>query len=156
MWPKHAPETSAPTTNLLCCPRAFHVHASTAAPMCLHHAHLLPPGRPVPPLRRVRRALIAIQPKGGRAALGEKCFCRQQTQISRRLLRPSRPGELPCSPSESLAAIPPYTKSIAQFPSPTQYQKHISLCKIESSYQILRTGQRATDKTRKVLTWWDF
>ena len=86
MWPKHAPATSAPTTNLLCCPRGFHVHASTVVPMCLHHAHLLPPARPVPPLRRVRRALIAIQPKGERAALGEKCFCRQKTQISRRLL----------------------------------------------------------------------
>ena len=66
MWPKHAPATSAPTTNLLCCPRAFHVHASTAVPMCLHHAHLLPPERPAPPLRRVRRALIANQPKKGR------------------------------------------------------------------------------------------
>ena len=86
MWPKHAPETSAPTTNLLCCPRGFHVHASTPAPMCLHHAHLLAPGRTALPLRRVRRALIAIQPKGERAALGEKCFCRQKTQISRRLL----------------------------------------------------------------------
>ena len=153
MWPKHAPATSAPTTNWLCCPPGFHVHASTAAPMCLHHAHLLPPERPAPPQRRVRRTLIAIQPKEERAALGEKCFCRQKTQISRRLLRPSRPGELPGSPSESPAAIPPYTKSIAQFSSPiTQYQKHTSLCKIESSYQILRTGQRATDKTRKVST----
>ena len=66
MWPKHAPATSAPTTNSLCRPRGFHVHASTAVPMCLHHAHLLPPGRPAPPLRRVRRALIANQPKKGR------------------------------------------------------------------------------------------
>ena len=86
MWPKHAPATSAPTTNSLCRPRGFHVHTSTAAPMCLHHAHLLAPGRPAPLLRRVPRALIAIQPKGERAALGEKCFCRQKTQISRRLL----------------------------------------------------------------------
>ena len=78
MWPKHAPATSAPTTNLLCCPRGFHVHAPTVVPMCLHHAHLLPPARPAPPLRRVRRALIAIQPKGERAALGEKCFCRKK------------------------------------------------------------------------------
>ena len=63
------------------------------------------------------------------------------------------PDELPGSQSEGQAAIPPHTKSIAQFSSPTtQYQKHTLLCKIESSYQILRTGQRATDKTRKVLT----
>ena len=86
MCPKHAPRTSAPTTNGLSCPHGFHVHASTAAPMCLHHAHLLAPGRPAPLLRRVRRALIAIQPKRERAAPGEKCFCRQKTQISRRLL----------------------------------------------------------------------
>ena len=73
MWPKHAEATSLPDINQPCCPRGFHVHASTAEPMCLHHAHLLPPARavpppdrPVPPLRRVRRALIANQPKKGR------------------------------------------------------------------------------------------
>ena len=59
--------------------RGFH-------PNCFFCGALLPPGRPVPPLRRVRRALIAIQPKGEGAAPGEKCFCRQKTQISRRLL----------------------------------------------------------------------
>ena len=89
MWPKHAPATSAPTTNSLCRPRGFHVHTSTAAPMCLHQAHLLPPGRPVPPLRRGRRALIANQPKEGKALSSEKNDRRQKTQIARRLLTPS-------------------------------------------------------------------
>ena len=95
--------------------------------------------------------------KGGTRCPRRKMLLPQKTQISRRLLRPSRPGELPGSPRESPAAISPYTKSIAQFPSPTtQYQKHTLLCKIESSYQILRPGQRATDRTRKVLPGRDF
>ena len=66
MWPKHAEATSLPDINQPCCPRGFHVHASTVVPMCLHHAHLLPPERPAPLLRRVPRALIANQPKKGK------------------------------------------------------------------------------------------
>ena len=47
-------------------------------------------------------------------------------------------------------------KTVSDFKPSMGVPKHTSQCKIESSYQLLRTGQRATDTTRKVLEGQEF